>query len=83
MDPELLYAEVLALRQALEDLTSLDGWTSAAKLTTGGRDDLSVHRRHTKRACTCDQLHLLSKLMRIVVYCVFCACNEQVGVSQL
>ena len=47
LDPEALHAEVVALRQALADLSTLDGWTAAGKLASG-QDDLSVHRRHHK-----------------------------------
>ena len=49
IDPKLLYAEVLDLRQALASLSTLEGWTAAGKLASG-RDDLSVHRRHHKGA---------------------------------
>ena len=51
LDPEPLRLEVLALRQALADLSTLDGWTAAGELSDGA-DDLSVHRRHEKGADT-------------------------------
>ena len=84
MDPELLYSEVLALRQAQEDLASLEGWTPAAKLSTGGRDDLSVHRRHTKRACTLGLASLIVlQHMRMVVQCFLARATKALGFKAL
>ena len=51
LDARQLQAEVWQLRQLLADTRTLEGWTAAGRLS-GDSDDLSVHRRHPKGACS-------------------------------